>query len=64
MSFLDKSILCSDCGTTFSFTAGEQEFYASKGFTNEPRRCPTCRRAKKEQRDGSHGSLYSYSSRS
>jgi hypothetical protein len=64
MSFLDKSILCSDCGTTFTFTAGEQEFFASKGFTNEPRRCPPCRRAKKQQRSGSHGGLYSYSSRS
>jgi hypothetical protein len=40
MSFQDKSIQCSDCGTTFSFSAGEQEFFASKGFTNEPKRCP------------------------
>ncbi|MFC1956539.1 zinc-ribbon domain-containing protein [Chloroflexota bacterium] len=47
MIFQDKSIQCSDCGTTFSFSAGEQEFFQSKGFTNEPKRCPSCRRANK-----------------
>ena len=59
MSFDDKSIQCSDCGTTFTFSAGEQEFFASKGFTNEPKRCPQCRRAKKQQ---SHSSSNDYSS--
>jgi len=54
MSFEDKSLQCSDCGATFTFTAGEQEFYASKGFTNEPKRCPQCRRAKKQQQTGSY----------
>ncbi|MFC2049833.1 zinc-ribbon domain-containing protein [Chloroflexota bacterium] len=60
MSFTDKSILCPDCGTTFAFTAGEQEFFASKGFTNDPKRCSRCRQAKK-QRGGSQGG-YNYSS--
>ena len=41
--FEDKNINCKDCGAEFTFTAGEQEFYASKGFTNEPQRCKTCR---------------------
>ena len=63
MSFSDKSIQCSDCGTTFTFSAGEQEFFASKGFTNEPRRCPQCRRAKKQQHGGSLGGFYSHSRR-
>jgi hypothetical protein len=54
MSFTDKSILCPDCGTTFIFTAGEQEFFASKGFTNDPKRCPQCRQAKKQQRAAVH----------
>ena len=36
MSFEDKSIQCSDCGTEFTFSTGEQEFYQTKGFTNEP----------------------------
>lgn len=47
MAYTDKTLTCSDCGAGFTFTAGEQEFHASKGFTNEPRRCPNCRRARK-----------------
>ncbi|MBA7623669.1 hypothetical protein ES703_31067 [subsurface metagenome] len=58
MSFEDKVLQCSDCGQEFTFTGGEQEFYASRGFQNEPRRCPECRRARKNQRygDGGYGS--------
>jgi len=50
MNYKDKTIPCRDCGGEFSFTAGEQEFYAQKGFTNEPTRCPAGRRARKEGR--------------
>jgi hypothetical protein len=64
MSFEDKSIRCADCGTTFTFTAGEQDFFATKGFTNEPKRCPQCRRAKKQQSgSGSDRGSYNYTSR-
>ena len=56
MSFQDKSLQCVDCGTAFTFTADEQEFFASKGFTNEPKRCMSCRQAKKAERGG--GSSY------
>ena len=45
----DKIIVCRDCGSEFVFSVGEQEFYKEKGFENEPVRCPSCRRAKKEQ---------------
>lgn len=41
--FEDKVLVCSDCGEDFVFTAGEQEFYAEKGFENEPKRCKNCR---------------------
>jgi hypothetical protein len=51
MTFEEKTIQCSDCGATFAFTAGEQEFYQTKGFTNIPKRCPTCRRANKARRE-------------
>lgn len=51
MVFQDKSIQCTDCRTAFTFTAGEQEFYRAKGFTNEPRRCPSCRRINKARRN-------------
>ena len=47
MSYADKTITCRDCGTDFVFTSGEQEFYAQKGFTNEPTRCPSCRQQRK-----------------
>ena len=46
----DKTIVCKDCGKEFVFTEGEQAFYAEKGFTNEPVRCPECRKARKQQR--------------
>ena len=39
----DKTLKCKDCGADFVFTAGEQEFYAQNGFTNEPKRCKACR---------------------
>lgn len=52
MSFQDKTIVCADCGSEFTFTASEQEFFAEKGFTNEPKRCPTCRRQRRQQRSG------------
>lgn len=44
----DKTLVCKDCGKEFVFTAGEQEFYASKGFENEPQRCKECRDARKQ----------------
>ena len=47
--FNDKVLSCKDCGRDFDFSASEQEFYAEKGFTNEPGRCPECRAAKKAQ---------------
>ncbi len=51
----DKTLVCKDCGQEFTFTAGEQEFYAEKGFTNEPQRCKDCRNARKGSRGGSGG---------
>ena len=55
MSFEDKTLTCRDCGEAFVFTAGEQEFYQEKGFTNEPTRCPNCRRANKARRNATGG---------
>ena len=60
MSFEDRSLLCADCGATFTFTAGEQEFFATKGYSNDPKRCLTCREARKVDRGGLGGG---YSSR-
>ena len=55
MSFEDKTLTCSDCGATFVFSASEQEFFQSKGYTNEPKRCLSCRQARKADRMGSGG---------
>ena len=48
----DKTLVCKECGQEFVFTAGEQEFYASRGFENEPQRCKACRDARKNATRG------------
>ena len=45
----DKTLKCVDCGQEFVFTAGEQEFYAQKGFVSAPKRCRNCRALKRSQ---------------
>lgn len=52
MEFQDRQLTCVDCGQPFVFTAGEQEFYARKGFKEEPKRCKICREARKARRAG------------
>ncbi len=55
MSFQDKTLECSDCGSEFTFSAEEQEVFQSRGYTNEPKRCPECRQARKAERNGNSG---------
>ena len=55
MSFVDKPLKCSDCGADFTFTISEQEFFAEKGYTNEPKRCQLCRATRKAQSNNSSG---------
>jgi CxxC-x17-CxxC domain-containing protein len=65
MDFQDKSLTCSDCGATFTFSAQEQEQFATKGYTNEPKRCLACRQARRAQQNGGGGfSSGSYGNRS
>ncbi|WP_258360087.1 zinc-ribbon domain containing protein [Moorella sulfitireducens] len=52
MFYQDKTLTCKECGREFIFTAGQQEFFAEKGFTNEPSRCPDCRAARKARQGG------------
>jgi len=47
MSLEDRTLTCVDCGSPFTFTVGEQQFYQMKGLMNEPKRCPACRSAAK-----------------
>ncbi len=51
MAYEDKTLTCNECGVEFIFTSGEQEFYAEKGFENEPSRCQPCRSNRKQQRN-------------
>ena len=51
MVYEDKTLACRECSEDFTFTAGEQEFYAAKGFENEPSRCPSCRSQRRQQRN-------------
>jgi CxxC-x17-CxxC domain-containing protein len=57
VNFQDKTLTCRDCGQPFTFTASEQQFYASKGFDNEPTRCPSCRAKHKAARMGDRGNF-------
>jgi CxxC-x17-CxxC domain-containing protein len=47
VSYTDKTLTCVECGAEFTFSAEDQEYHASRGFTNEPKRCPTCREARR-----------------
>ena len=58
MSFQDKTLECSDCGTTFTFSTDEQEYFQSRGYTNEPKRCPECRQARKARQYGNNGNSH------
>jgi len=55
MSFVDKELQCSECSASFIFSAGEQETFAARGYTNEPRRCLPCRDARKARNNDSGG---------
>ena len=59
----DKTLTCRDCGAGFLFSESEQNFYAEKGFTNEPQRCPECRAARKNQQRGGGRGGYGNSER-
>ena len=43
MEYQDRVLKCAECGAEFVFTAGEQMFFADKGFKNEPKRCKACK---------------------
>ena len=55
MSYEDKTLTCQDCGQPFTFSADDQSFHAETGFTNEPKRCTSCREARRRERGGGCG---------
>jgi len=62
VSYTDRTLTCLDCGTQFTFSAEDQEYHASRGFTNEPKRCSGCRAARRSERGEGRGYGDSYSS--
>ena len=56
MSYEDRTLTCEDCGQPFTFSADDQAYHAEKGYTNEPKRCPPCRQARRNERSyGGYG---------
>jgi CxxC-x17-CxxC domain-containing protein len=60
MSFQDRTLTCVECSQPFTFSADDQQYHREKGYTNEPKRCPNCRQARRSSNYGSS----SYGSRS
>ncbi len=57
MSYEDRMLTCQDCGESFTFSADDQQYHAEKGYENEPKRCPSCRQARRGDRgSGGYGS--------
>ena len=42
LNFKDQILECIDCQRNFTFSRGEQLYFASKGLST-PKRCPQCR---------------------
>ena len=55
MSFEDRTLTCQDCGQPFTFTADDQQYHREKGYTNEPKRCPSCRQNRRSSNYGGGG---------
>ncbi len=58
MSYQDKQLTCQDCNTSFVFSADDQQYHAEKGYTNEPRRCPSCRQSRRTGGSSRSGTGY------
>ena len=56
--FEDRTLTCADCGSEFTFTVSEQEFYREKGFENDPKRCQNCRQSRKQQKRTTDRPMY------
>jgi CxxC-x17-CxxC domain-containing protein len=63
MSFQDRTLTCLDCNQPFTFSADDQQYHREKGYTNEPKRCPSCRQSRRSSSAGyNSGSGYGSSS--
>ena len=55
--YQDKNLTCQDCGQEFVFSTDDQQYHAEKGYTNEPKRCPSCRQSRRAGQGGGYGSV-------
>jgi CxxC-x17-CxxC domain-containing protein len=47
----DQELTCSDCGQSFTFSGEDQAYFNERGYST-PKRCKTCRQAKKQEQPG------------
>ncbi len=55
MMYVDRTMVCVDCGVEFIHSAADQEYYTQKGFTSDPKRCASCRAYRRATRDNGEG---------
>ncbi len=55
MVFQERTLTCVECQNSFAFTVEDQQYHAEKGYTNEPKRCPSCRESRRSERRSSMG---------
>ena len=50
--FEPRILVCAECGEEFVFTAEAQQYFAERGYTDDPKRCKSCHtQFKKAQRE-------------
>ena len=52
VTYVDRTLICVDCGVEFIHSAADQEYYAQKGFVSDPKRCASCRAYRRAMKDG------------
>ena len=54
MTYADRQLNCVDCGVEFIHSAADQEYYAQKGFSSDPKRCASCRASRRASREAGY----------
>jgi len=54
--FVPRVLICSECGEEFAFTVQAQEYFAERGYTEDPKRCKSCHQRRKKLQRENHSS--------
>ncbi len=54
MAYEDRNLTCVECNSEFVFSADDQQFHAEREY-QEPKRCPSCRQARRGGGGGGGG---------